>query len=246
MWEWRVFSRQDLQAILKPDVYGIIVNGPVESRVDDYFNYFHEDFGLKERGTAGQDNVPLLEIKARIDKVHWGAELWKKWEIPLKKTLKKQRSKEIQLILEYLENAKTSIYPYYLPKYENCAEIIKSKYMTHVEIFKQRRQITAFYTYQDARWEILPEINRSICQHPPYGILIEYTKLLIDDETWYTVTVEGKQLDMVYNFLNENLLVPLEEIRDEVLGYPEFLKLRMDRPIKDKSKEDWEELQDIY
>jgi hypothetical protein len=229
MWEFRLFSRDPLGEVIRPEVTDYFRQAPLETRTDDYFNYHNVEMGLKERGlsrlsrSSEEIRGPLLELKIRIDKANWGAELWKKWEIPLKQTLKKQRDKEIQLIISSLNRVKGNIYRIYLPKYKACQDIIKQKSMEHVEVAKQRHQITAFYTFENNKWEYIPMADKDICRHPPYGLLIEFTQLSIKGELWDTIAVEGKQADLVKRFLEENLVLSVKHLQNEICGYPTFL-----------------------
>ena len=130
MWEWRIFYNSPHVQFLNNKIESAFALTPIETRTDDYLDIGNFNFGLKERGAGESEsqekNRSILELKIRLDRTTWAAELWVKTiRIPLPKPLKDNPTIGIRFIGDIIENDYQTVNQYYLPEHERFLHTLK-------------------------------------------------------------------------------------------------------------------------
>jgi len=228
MWEWRIFYKSADVQFFNEKIESAFGRAPLESRTDDYLDFDKIQFGLKERDiNMVQDETPLLELKIRLDRTTWGAELWcKTIKIPLSKRLKDKPEIEIESISHIIEDDEENLNKYYISQHREFLEYFRNSRPRHFEMQKERHQITAIFNYSMSEWQYLDYPDHFLCEFPPYALLVEKVRFPVKNKLWTSVAIESMQLDALHRFME--LFIPkIHGVKDYIMGYPEFIHARL-------------------
>ncbi|MBD3192678.1 MAG: hypothetical protein GF308_18700 [Candidatus Heimdallarchaeota archaeon] len=214
MWEWRLFFPKE-QTITLEDINDLSVTlakTPQEVRSDLYFNLSHQEFGLKERDFSEQKkHGKFLELKILLDKKSWGAESWKKClKLPLKMELTKTQLLGL-LKQEELNSPYTS-------QLASVRQIIEQNAGNKILVHKKRKQTSAIYSLDSSTWSFSSK-KYYFAKRGQKSLWFEETQLTINNHSWTSIAIEGKDL----NILNLFMVSFLSKYSGAVMGYPEFL-----------------------